>query len=280
VLQRWFDPGPFLDLTEEHRIEVASVVPSMIQMLLALPADVRPLEQRDLSALVAVMSGAAPLAETVLREFERRVPGALVLEGYGLTESSALVSSSTRAARRVGAVGKPVMNVDVTIRDAAGAEVATGEDGEICVHGATVMAGYWRAPGQTREAVRDGWLHTGDVGHLDADGFLWVVDRMKDLIIRGGFNVYPRDVEDALLSHPEVQQAAVVGKPDDVHGEEVVAVVALAPGATATPDDLIAYTRERIGRTKYPREIRIVPTVPLTSVGKTDRKAVRALLAD
>jgi long-chain acyl-CoA synthetase len=279
VLQRWFDGPAFLDLIEQHRIEVASVVPSMLQLLLALPADARSLEERDLSSLLVVTSGGAPLSPTVLAEWERRVPSCTVLEGYGLTESSALVSASTRSARRIGAVGKPVVNVDVKILGPDGSKLASGEDGEICVRGATVMAGYWNAAEQTTQTVRDGWLHTGDVGHLDEDGFLFVVDRMKDLIIRGGFNVYPRDVEDALLTHPDVTQAAAVGQPDDVHGEEVVAVVTVVPGATVTSEDLVAYARERIGRTKYPRIVRIVDAVPLTSVGKTDRKAVRALLA-
>jgi long-chain acyl-CoA synthetase len=279
VLQRWFDGPAFLDLIEQHRLEVASVVPSMLQMLLALPAEAKPLEARDLSSLLVVTSGGAPLSPAVLAEWERRVPSCTVLEGYGLTESSALVSSSTRRARRVGAVGKPVVNVEVKIVDFDGRELPPGADGEICVRGATVMAGYWNAPEQTAQTVSDGWLHTGDVGHLDEDGFLFVVDRMKDLIIRGGFNVYPRDVEDALLAHPDVTQAAAVGQPDDVHGEEVVAVVTVTPGSRVTGEELVAYARERVGRTKYPRVVQIVDAVPLTSVGKTDRKAVRALLA-
>jgi len=203
-----------------------------------------------------------------------------VLEGYGLTESSALVTSSNREARRTGSVGKPVANVEVKIFGSDGQELPVGEDGEICVRGATVMAGYWNSPEQTASTVRDGWLHTGDVGHFDADGFLFVVDRMKDLIIRGGFNVYPRDVEDALMTHPEVTQAAVVGQPDERHGEEIVAVVALTPEAKVTGPELVGYARERLGRYKYPRAIRVVPAVPLTSVGKTDRKAVRQLLAE
>ena len=275
VLQRWFDPTSFLDLAEKHGIEAISVVPSMLQMLLATRLD-----ERDLSALRIVTSGGAPLPSAIQTEWERRVPSSIVLEGYGLTESSALVTSSNREARRAGSVGKPVANVEVKIFGPDGQEMAEGEDGEICVRGATVMAGYWNSPGQTASTVREGWLHTGDVGHLDADGFLFVVDRMKDLIIRGGFNVYPRDVEDALLTHPEVTQAAVVGQPDERHGEEIVAVVALAPEATVTGPELVDYARERLGRHKYPRAIRVVPTVPLTSVGKTDRKAVRRLLAE
>jgi long-chain acyl-CoA synthetase len=277
VLQQWFHGPAFLDLIEQHRIEVASVVPSMLQMLLALPPDTRPLEARDLSSLLVVTSGGAPLSPAVLAEWERRVPSCTVLEGYGLTESSALVSASTRRARRVGAVGKPVANVDVKILDGDGREPPPGEDGEICVRGATVMAGYWNAPEQTAQTVTDGWLHTGDVGHLDDDGFLFVVDRMKDLIIRGGFNVYPRDVEDVLLAHPDVTHAAAVGQADAVHGEEVVAAVTVKPGSSVTGEELVAYARERIGRTKYPRIVRIVDAVPLTSVGKTDRKAVREL---
>ncbi len=275
VLQRWFDPVSFLDLAQKHDIEAISVVPSMLQMLLATP-----LEERDLGALRIVTSGGAPLPSAIQSEWEQRVPSSIVLEGYGLTESSALVTSSNREARRSGSVGKPVANVEVKIFDLEGRELPVGEDGEICVRGATVMAGYWHSPEQTASTVRDGWLHTGDVGHFDADGFLFVVDRMKDLIIRGGFNVYPRDVEDALMTHPAVTQAAVVGRPDERHGEEIVAVVALAPEAEVTGPELVDYARERLGRYKYPRAIRIVPAVPLTSVGKTDRKAVRQLLAE
>ena len=275
VLQRWFDPVSFLDLAQKHEIEAMSVVPSMLQMMLATP-----LEARDLSRLSIVLSGGAPLPPAIAAEWERRVPSSIVLEGYGLTEGAGVVTSSSRNARRTGSVGKPVVNVEVAILDPNGRELPEGEDGEICVRSATVMAGYWNAPEQTAATLKDGWLHTGDVGHFDSGGFLFVVDRMKDLIIRGGFNVYPRDVEDALMTHPDVTQAAVVGRPDERHGEEIVAVVAVNPGASVTETALIDYARERIGRHKYPRAIRIVPAVPLTSVGKTDRKAVRQLLAD
>jgi long-chain acyl-CoA synthetase len=141
-----------------------------------------------------------------------------------------------------------------------------------------VMRGYWHAKEETEFALRGGWLHTGDIGRLDADGYLYVVDRLKDLIIRSGINVYPRDVEDAMLTHPDVVGAAVVGRRDVTYGEEVVAFVQLRPGATVTEDELVAYSREHISRAKYPREVRIIEAIPLTSVLKTDRKAVRALL--
>jgi len=140
------------------------------------------------------------------------------------------------------------------------------------------MTGYWKAPEATEFAVRDGWLHTGDVGHFDDDGYLYVVDRIKDLIIRGGFNVYPRDVEDVLLAHPAVVGAATVGRPDPKQGEEVVSFVQIAPGADVTADELIAYAREHLGAYKYPREIHFVDSLPLTSVMKLDRKALRAQL--
>jgi long-chain acyl-CoA synthetase len=140
------------------------------------------------------------------------------------------------------------------------------------------MNGYWNAPDETAEALRDGWFHTGDIGHLDSDGYLYVVDRKKDLILRGGFNVFPRDVEDVLLSHPQVAMAGVVGRPDPRMGEEVVAFVSLRPGATAGVDDLVTYARTQLAATKAPREIHIVGSIPLTSVGKLDRKALRAML--
>ncbi|MCW2542901.1 MAG: acyl-CoA synthetase [Frankiales bacterium] len=273
-LMRWFDPAGWIALVEEHRIQTSALVPSMIQMLLA-----QPLEEHDLTCLERVGSGAAPLSVDVAAELERRIPSCEIREGYGCTESSALISTQLPDERRMGSVGKPVPGVTVRIELPDGDEAATGEDGEICIGGATVMQGYWNSPEDTAFALRGGLLHTGDVGHVDADGWLYVVDRIKDLIIRGGFNVYPRDVEDVLLTHPEVAAAAVVGKPDPKLGEEVVAFVQLTPGATVTTDELIALGKERLGAYKYPREVRVIEAIPLTSVMKTDRKALRATLA-
>ncbi len=274
VLMRWFDPAGWVALVEEHRLQSSALVPSMLQMLLA-----QPLEDHDLSCLERVSSGAAPLAADVIAEFERRVPSCEIREGYGCTESSALISSQPSGARRVGSVGKPVPGVTVRIELPDGTDAAEGQDGEICVGGTTLMQGYWNSPEATEFAVRDGWLHTGDVGHLDDEGWLYVVDRIKDLIIRGGFNVYPRDVEDVMLAHPDVAAAAVVGKPDPVLGEEVVAFVQLQPGATVTPAELVAFGKERLGAHKYPRDVRVVDVIPLTSVMKTDRKALRSLVS-
>ena len=258
VLMRWFEPTEWLELAQEHRVQSSAVVPSMLQLLLA-----RSLEDYDLSSLRFLACGGAPLAADVANEFERRVPGVEVREGYGLTESAAIVSGSSPGTVRRGAVGRPAPGVEVRIAD----------DGEICVRSPTVMRGYWQAPEATAEALRDGWLHTGDIGRLDDDGYLYVVDRKKDLIIRGGFNVFPRDVEEALLEHPAVGAAGVVGRPDEVHGEEVVAFVELRGDATA--DGLVAWAKERLGGYKYPREVRVVSSLPLTPVGKIDRKALR-----
>jgi long-chain acyl-CoA synthetase len=203
------------------------------------------------------------------------VPSVTVYEGYGCTETASIISSNPLGARRAGSVGLPVPGCEVTIRD-GDRVLPPGEDGEICVRSPGVLSGYWNAPEATAEALAGGWLRTGDIGHTDADGYLYVVDRKKDLIIRGGFNVYPRDVEDVLLAHPAVAQAGVVGRPDPRLGEEVTAYVALRPGATATPATLVEHARAHLSATKYPRHVEIVDAVPLTSVGKLDRKRLRA----
>jgi long-chain acyl-CoA synthetase len=274
VLMRWFQSGDFLRLIQDERIQVAPVVPSMLQILLA-----EPLEDYDLSSLAYFASGASPLPLEVAREIERRLPGVQVREGYGLTESGGIATSNPPGARKLGSVGKPVMGCEVRILDEEGKPLPAGETGEICCSGPMVMAGYWNAPDATARAIVDGWLHTGDIGHLDQDGYLHVSDRKKDLIIRGGFNVFPRDVEDALLEHPAVAMAGVVGRPDRESGEEVVAFVALRPGADASAEELIDFGRRRLGGYKYPREVHIAASIPLTPVGKVDRKALRSLLA-
>jgi long-chain acyl-CoA synthetase len=273
LLMRWFDAAGWVSLVEEHRVQTSALVPSMIQLLLG-----QPLEEHDLTCLERVSSGAAPLAPEVQAEFERRIPNVEIREGYGCTETSGLISSQPLEQRRVGSVGKPVAGVEVRIERPDGTILGVDEDGEICVRGPVLMKEYWQSPEATAHAVRDGWLHTGDVGHFDGDGYLYVVDRIKDLIIRNGFNVYPRDVEDVLLAHPAVAAAAVVGRPDAKLGEEVVAFVQLAPGGQVTPEELIAHSRERLGAYKYPREVRVVDSIPLTSVMKLDRKALRAQL--
>jgi len=258
---RWFDAESWLALAQEHRTQIAPAVPSMLYMLLR-----EPLEDYDLAELRYVASGAAPLAPEAIAEFTRRVPGVEIREGYGLTETSALVSTNRPGRIRYGTVGQPVPGTEVRV-----------DEGEICVRSDLVMKGYWNAPELTAETIRDGWLYTGDMGRLDDNGYLTILDRKKDLIIRGGFNVFPRDVEAALAEHPAVATACVVGRADDVHGEEVVAFVTLREETAA--DELVAFGKARLGRYKYPREIHVLDTLPLTPVGQVHRKALRELLA-
>jgi long-chain acyl-CoA synthetase len=274
VLMRWFSPEGWLGLAARHRIQISAVVPSMIHLLL-----LEPLEEHDLSALRYIVSGAAPLSPEVARELERRIPGVALREGYGLTETSALVSSNPPDGVRLGSVGRPVPGTELRIVDDEDRELPRGEVGEICCRSPTIMLGYWRDPELTDAAMRGGWFHTGDLGYLDEGEYLYVVDRKKDLIIRGGFNVFPRDVEEALLEHPAIAVAAVVGRPDELHGEEVVAFVSLHSGAQADPEEIVVWSKRRLGGYKYPREVHVIDAVPLTPVGKVDRKTLRAQLA-
>lgn len=278
VLLRWFDPAAALDAIEQHRVQRFAAVPTMLQMLLAFP-----LEERDLSSLTFITSGASALPGEVLREWESRVPNCKILQGYGLTETSPTIavqppSSVADGSRKIGSVGPVIEGVEVRIVDDDDRPLATGEVGEITVKGPNVMLGYWRNQEATAGAVRDGWFHTGDVGRLDEDGHLWIVERKKDLIIRGGFNVFPNDVEDALLRHPDVAEAAVVGRPSELWGEEPVAFVVLRPGAGATEDDILRFCELNLAKYKRPVAVRLVPAIPKTPVGKIDRKALRAEL--
>lgn len=277
VLMRWFDAGAWLQLAEAERVNTSTVVPTMLRLLLE-----QPLEAHDLSALRRLTSGSAPLPAEIVHRWSARVPHVEVVEGYGCTETAAIISSTPVGELRPGSVGRPSPIAEVAI--AADPEAPPTSqpdvDGEICVRGPVVMSGYWNAPADTERVMRDGWLHTGDVGHLDSDGFLFIVDRIKDVIIRDGFNVYPRDVEEALMTFPDVLNCAVVGRRDERHGEEIVAFVQLRPGSAATADTVREYAKQRLSAVKYPRDVRVVDQVPLTSVGKLDRKRLRSLLAD
>jgi long-chain acyl-CoA synthetase len=195
-----------------------------------------------------------------------------------LTETTALISATRPGERKLGSVGPPVPGSEVRVVDDDGNDVPTGEAGEIIARSSTVMTGYWKSEDATAEAIKDGWFYTGDIGKVDEDGHLWILDRKKDLIIRGGFNVYPRDVEDVLTEHPAVAVAGVIGKPDQIKGEEVIAFVQLAPGAEVSEEELIEFSKTKLSKYKYPREVRIIDNVPLTPVFKIDRKKLRELL--
>lgn len=275
ILLRWFDPTSFLQLVDDHGAQRATVVPTMLQVLLGMP-----LEDHDLSSLRIVNCGSAPLPTHLAEAFEQRVPSAEVLEGYGLSESAGIATANRAGARRLGTVGQPLPGYTLRIVDETGQQVPTGEVGEVMISSRGVMQGYWRDPDATDAALRDGWLATGDLGSVDGDGYLTIADRKKDLIIRGGFNVHPSDVEAALAEHPDVVAAGVVGRPDERYGEEVVAFAQLTPGAAVAGDELVAWSRDRLGGYRYPREVHVVDELPRTPVLKIDRKALRGQLTD
>ena len=278
ILMRWFDPNGMLDLVEEFGVQRMAVVPTMLQMLLATG-----LEGRDLSSLKSITSGAAGLPHEVLRAWEEKVPNCKIMQGYGLSETSPTVavqhpSSAQDGTRAIGSVGKVIDGVEVRIVDDEGNALPPEEVGEITIKGPNVMLGYWRNPEATAEAVKDGWFHSGDMGKLDADGNLYIVERKKDLVIRGGFNVYPKDIEGLLLEHPKVAEAAVVAKPSEKFGEEPLAFIVARPGTEPTEQELLDFCEEHLAKYKRPVEIRIVDEIPKTPVGKIDKKVLRSTL--
>jgi long-chain acyl-CoA synthetase len=272
VLMRWFNPEGVLEAIERYRVESMSGVPTMFVYLLNYPDATR----FDTSSMRLWGSGAAPLPLEIVEPFERKF-GGRILEGYGLTEAAPVVSAHRLSGvRKLGSVGQALPGVTVAILDDADHPLPAGELGEVCVQGPNVMQGYYRLPEETARTLRGGWLHTGDIGRLDAEGYLFIVERKKDLIIRGGFNIYPREVEEVLYAHPAVAEAAAIGVSDAVMGEEVMAFVALKPGATTDADALIGFCQERLARYKCPRHIRFVDALPKSSIGKILRKELRS----
>jgi long-chain acyl-CoA synthetase len=210
----------------------------------------------------------------VLRGFEKAF-GCLVLEGYGLSETSPVASfNHPDRERRPGSIGTPIRGVQMQVVDEHGREVPQGDVGEIAIRGHNVMKGYWRRPEETAAAIRDGWFYSGDMGRVDEDGYFAIVDRKKDLIIRGGYNVYPREVEEVLYEHPAVAEAAVIGVPHPQLGEEVAAAVALKPGATATPEELREHVKSQVAAYKYPRRVWIVDALPKGPTGKILKREI------
>ncbi len=267
-----FDAAAAVEVMERDRVTIMFGVPTMYHALLQQETS-----GRDLSAFRLAVSGGAAIPGEILRAVEERY-GVLLLEGYGLSESCATATFNRSAEdRRFLSIGKPIWGVEVVVVDEDGRRLPRGAEhvGELVVRGHNVMKGYRNDPEATAEALRDGWLHTGDLGYEDEDGFLFVVDRKKDLVIRGGYNVYPREVEEVLYAHPDVSEVAVVGRPDDRLGEEVVAVVVLRAGRTTTEADLVRYAKERLAAYKYPREVRFVSDLPKGPTGKILKKELR-----
>jgi long-chain acyl-CoA synthetase len=274
-LMRRFDAAQVVEAIERDRVTLLFGVPTMLVAL--LQEDVR---SRDLSSLRLGCSGGASLPGEVMQAFEAAF-GLTVLEGYGLSETASTVTFNRSATdRKLLSIGKPVWGVEVRVVDENDRPLPPGRDhiGELVVRGHNVMKGYRGNPEATAEALRGGWFHTGDLGYADEDGFLFLVDRKKDLVIRGGYNVYPREVEEVLYGHPGVMAAAVVGRPDPRLGEEVVAVLVAQPGVDLHSDDISAFCSERLAPYKRPREIRIVSELPVGPTGKVDKVRLRAEL--
>jgi long-chain acyl-CoA synthetase len=273
VLLRWFNPDAVLQTIERYHVQSMAGVPTMYVYLLNHPDAAR----FDTSSMRSWGVGAAPLPLEIVEPFEKKFGGTL-MEGYGLTEASPVVTAHRLSGvRKVGSVGQPIPGVEVAILDDADRPVPAGELGEIGVRGPNVMLGYYRMPIETAQTLRNGWLHTGDVGRLDSDGFLYIVERKKDLIIRGGFNIYPREVEEVLYAHPAVAEAAVVGVRDPLMGEDVLAFVALKRGEHVDESVILSFCQERLAKYKCPKQVRFVEMLPKSPIGKILRKELRGL---
>jgi fatty-acyl-CoA synthase len=278
-VERGFDVARVLSAIERHRITCMLMVPTMISAILDHPR----LREFDVSSLKTVFYGASPISPSRLRAAIAHF-GPIFFQFYGQAEAITTVTVMRReehdlcSDRRLASCGRPVQEAAVRLLDADGHEVPDGEPGELCVRGPLLMSGYLNKPEETAEALRGGWLHTGDIAVRDSDGFLRLVDRAKDLVITGGFNVYPRAVEDVLETHPAVATASVFGIPDDHWGEIVVAAVVLRD-KNANASDLVAYVRERKGPVQTPKRIEILDRIPLTAVGKPDKKELRRMFS-
>ncbi len=271
VQMGWFEPDQFMALIQEHKCNMIPAVPTMLSFILNYPNA----ENYDLSSLREVICGASPLPEEVARTFSERY-GCRVREIYGLTEATGLGSANRRShPYKPGSAGKAYCNIDLKIFDSNDQPLPPGKRGEIVMQGPTLMKGYFNLPDKTAEAMKSGWLHTGDIGYLDEDGDLFVVDRVKDMIIRGGENIYPAELEDILYRFPGVAEAAVVGIPDNTYGENIVAFVVASSGATLSEPEITAFMKSQTSSFKVPAKIYVIDALPKNPVGKILKRELR-----
>jgi long-chain acyl-CoA synthetase len=267
-----FDPAKALEIIQRDRVNVFEGVPTMYGAILHLSDR----DSYDTSTLQICVSGGSALPVELLRGFEQAF-GCKILEGYGLSETSPVASfNHPDRERKPGSIGTPVEGVEMKVVDEYDDDLPQGDVGEILIRGHNVMKGYWNSPDATARAIRDGWFHTGDLATVDADGYFFIVDRKKDMIIRSGYNVYPREVEEVLYEHPAVLEAAVIGVPDDECGEEVAAAVTLKAGASATPEELRDFVKRQVAAYKYPRHVWLVEDLPKGPTGKILKREIEA----
>ena len=266
-----FTPDKALEVIQRDRVTLFAGVPTMYFAILHFEGA----DRYDVSSVRHCMTGGSAMPVEVLRAFEEKY-GVVILEGFGLSETSPVASfNAPGRPRKVGSIGYPAWGVEMGILDDHDRLLPDGERGEIAIRGHNVMKGYWKRPDATKETMRSGWFHSGDIGLRDADGAYFIVDRKKDMIIRGGFNVYPREVEEVLYAHPDVVEAAVVGVPHESHGEEVKAILVTRPGRTLTDEDVIEYCKQQLAAYKYPRIVEFRESLPKGPTGKILKRELR-----
>jgi long-chain acyl-CoA synthetase len=269
------EPQAILEAIHKQKINFFPAVPTMYVGVLNHPEA----SKFDLTSIKGCFSGAAPLPVEVIKDFEAKT-GSQICEGYGLSETSPVVTTNPYGGKtKVGSIGLPVPDTDIKIVDLADGtrQMPVGEPGEVLVKGPQVTGGYYQMPEETAMAIRDGWLYTGDIGTMDAEGYFYIVDRKKDMVIAGGYNIYPREIDEVLFEHPKILEACAVGIPDPYRGETIKAFVVLKPGQSLTEEEVIKYCGEKLARYKVPRMVEFVGSLPKSGVGKILRKELRAM---
>lgn len=268
-----FDIEKIFEAIDRHKAHYFAGVPTMYVYLLLYPHP----EKYDLSSMWWWQSGSAPLALETWKGFKEKF-GFEIIEGWGLTEAAALnCTNPIRGPVKTGSIGKPMKGVTMKVVDSAGNELPAGQEGEIIMRTASLMKGYWNKPEETAQVIKNGWLYTGDIGYFDQDGYFFITDRKKDLIIKGGENIHPREIDEVLCAHPKVCEAAAVGVSDELYGEDIRAFVVLKPGEQATQEELIDWCCTKLKRFKSPKQVRFVGSLPKNLVGKVLRRELRAM---
>jgi long-chain acyl-CoA synthetase len=268
-----FDIEKIFEAIERYRGHYFAGVPTMYVYMLLYPYP----DKYDLSSMWWWQSGSAPLTLETWKGFKEKY-GFEIVEGWGLTETAALnCTNPIRGPIKVGSIGKPMKGTEMKIVDSAGCELPLGQEGEIIIRTPSLMKGYWGKPEETAQVLKNGWLYTGDIGYVDADGYFFITDRKKDLIIKAGENIHPREIDEVICAHPKVCEAAAVGIRDEIYGEDIKAFVVLKPGEQASPEEIIDWCCARLKRFKSPKEIRFVDALPKNLIGKVLRRELRAM---